>query len=575
MSARFMRSVFVSCGMAGLVGMTACGQLLDLDAYTRTNSNSGGMAGMGNGGQGGESGQGGQGGQMSECKPSETAPCYDGTAGTEVKGVCKAGTKTCGADGKFGACEGQVIPSLENCAVALDEDCNGTAADCTGTGLWSKSYGTTANLQSGNIIRAMSDGSIVVLGDFADNVDFGCEKFTSDIMTTDVFLMKLDAEGNCLFAKQFTSSGMDYGYDMDLDANDDILITGGYSGASIDFGGGPMIGHSSNDIYLARFDKNGMHLWSKHYGDSSDQLAYSVSLDKTGNIFLAGDFGGTIDFGNGIGLTVNAFGYTAGFIAKLDSSGKHIFSDSFEVDTVMMGTGVSRTKAIAETNGNVTVLGRFRGTLTVGAGGTVTSKGSAYDYFYLRYDPTGKLLAAKRFGSQGDNWEPMAATGADGSVYITGKMLGTTLDLADFGGGSITGAGGGDIFLIKLNADGTFAKAKVFGDAMDQAATGLAVDPFGYVLLSGNYKGEVDFGNGSLGTAANAAFYVAKLRPDFAPIWAKAFFSNQAQSSIRVGTDPMTNVLLTGSFAGNLLIVSGMSMTSAGSNDIFAAKLAP
>lgn len=57
----------------------------------------------------------------------DTMPCYTGAAGTLGVGPCVGGTKTCAADGRsYGACVGQHVPSTEDCATRVDEDCDGT-----------------------------------------------------------------------------------------------------------------------------------------------------------------------------------------------------------------------------------------------------------------------------------------------------------------------------------------------------------------------------------------------------------------------------------------------------------------
>ncbi len=64
-----------------------------------------------------------------------TAPCYSGPAGTETVGVCKGGTKTCLADGSFGACKGEVVPAKEACNL-VDDDCNAKVDEgCTPAGI--------------------------------------------------------------------------------------------------------------------------------------------------------------------------------------------------------------------------------------------------------------------------------------------------------------------------------------------------------------------------------------------------------------------------------------------------------
>jgi hypothetical protein len=72
-----------------------------------------------------------EGGPGCVCLPGSTASCYEGPPGTQGVGVCKGGTKTCNALGTgYGACQGQVVPSLDTCTNALDDDCNGSAFTC-------------------------------------------------------------------------------------------------------------------------------------------------------------------------------------------------------------------------------------------------------------------------------------------------------------------------------------------------------------------------------------------------------------------------------------------------------------
>jgi len=58
------------------------------------------------------------------CTGSETKSCYDGPAGTEGVGICRAGTQTC-SNGWFGSCQGQVTPQTEICGDNQDNNCNG------------------------------------------------------------------------------------------------------------------------------------------------------------------------------------------------------------------------------------------------------------------------------------------------------------------------------------------------------------------------------------------------------------------------------------------------------------------
>jgi hypothetical protein len=70
-----------------------------------------------------------------ECVIGQTDECYTGPAGTEGKGVCRKGTRTCIADAVHAAawsdCTGQRLPEAEQCD-GRDHDCNGTPNDPPG-----------------------------------------------------------------------------------------------------------------------------------------------------------------------------------------------------------------------------------------------------------------------------------------------------------------------------------------------------------------------------------------------------------------------------------------------------------
>ena len=75
------------------------------------------------------------GGLNCACAPSSTKPCYGGPPGTDGVGGCKAGAQTCDALGQgYGPCLGDVLPSVDVCTDAIDNDCNGTINDGVVTG---------------------------------------------------------------------------------------------------------------------------------------------------------------------------------------------------------------------------------------------------------------------------------------------------------------------------------------------------------------------------------------------------------------------------------------------------------
>jgi len=82
----------------------------------------------------------------------------------------------------------------------------------------------------------------------------------------------------------------------------------------IDFGGGALTNAGYSDIFLAKFDSNGNHIWSKRFGRSSVDYGYSVSVDGSGNVYGTGWFSSsTIDFG---GCPLSSAGSSDIFLIK-------------------------------------------------------------------------------------------------------------------------------------------------------------------------------------------------------------------------------------------------------------------
>ncbi len=128
---------------------------------TTTSTGAGGTTtNTGAGGTTTSTGGGGIGGGP-DCTPPATQDCYAGPDGTKDVGACKGGTQACQADGKWGPCVGQVLPEIETCASAANEDCDNT--ECA---LWSLISGDSANQAILNV-AVDSAGETIVFGFFA------------------------------------------------------------------------------------------------------------------------------------------------------------------------------------------------------------------------------------------------------------------------------------------------------------------------------------------------------------------------------------------------------------------------
>ena len=151
--------------------------------------------------------------------------------------------------------------------------------DSEGDSTWSKTFGG-AFLNNGAAVIQTSDLGFILVG---SSNSFGSGE-------SDIWLIKTDSNGDSIWSKTYGGFSDDYGYSMDITSDGGFIIVG----STESFGLG------RTDVYLLRIDTNGDTLWTKTYGGADDDAGYSVRQTDDGGYIIAGStnsFGaGNYDF---------------------------------------------------------------------------------------------------------------------------------------------------------------------------------------------------------------------------------------------------------------------------------------
>jgi hypothetical protein len=437
-------------------------------------------------------------------------------------------------------------------------------------------------------IAVDAGGNVYTTGFFWGTVDFdpgaGTYNLTSAGNNYDIFISKLDANGNFLWAINMGgTSSTAGGYSIAVDAGGNVYTTGSFWG-TVDFDPGAgtynlIAAGNYSDIFISKLDANGNFLWAKRMGGFFWDTGTSIAVDASGNVHTTGSFWGTVDFDPGTGtynLTSAGFDNDI-FISKLDASGNFLWAKS------MGGTSNDWASSIAvDAVENVYTTGNFVGTADFDPGpGTynLTSAGSA-DIFISKLDSNGNFLWAKSLGGNIDDGGNSIAVDAGGNVYTTGGFQGT----ADFDPGpgtyNLTSAGDDDIFISKLDISGNFLWARRLGGNSYDHGNSIALDAGGNVYITGYFEGTVDFDPGpgtyNLTSAGNYDIFISKLDISGNFLWAKRLGGNSYDIGRSIAVDAPGNVYTTGVFQGTIDFDPGpgtYNLTSAGDNDIFVIKL--
>ncbi len=493
------------------------------------------------------------------CFPGTTTSCYSGPGGTEGIGICKAGLATCAATGKsYGACVGEVLPQPENCMTPADDDCDGVAPPCLGGEVWFKKAGDATD-QVVKGVAVQPDGTSYWTGYMNGTADFGLGGITS-AGNTDVFVAKMNTSGTTLWAKKYGDAGAQEGRAIAVDMNGNVAITGAFGGV-LDFGGGPLATAGSNDVFLAKLDALGNHIYSKNFGNNTNQYGNGVAfVPNTGEMVIVGYLGGTIDFGGGV---LTSAGSSDTFIAKFSPTGAYQWSHIAGNSLAQIATAVTATPT------DIVMTGYFAGQIDFGATSTLTTAG-LNDIFLVDFDPSGNDIWAKRFGDGSDQFAYAIATDANGNIALTGSFAG----VIDFGCGPMTSAGGNDAFLVSFASNGNCNWSKRFGDGAEQIGYGVSFDVDGNVIVVGSFAGSVNFTGNVLTSGGGFDVFVAKFDQGGNPLWSKRAGDASDQTAYCVGADSSKNVYLGGGFNGSIDFGGG-SHNSGGLQDLFFVKLSP
>jgi len=374
--------------------------------------------------------------------------------------------------------------------------------NASGNFVWAKSFGGIQHDEAGSIALDAA-GNVYITGRFFDTVDFDPGVSTYNLTIPgfygDACVCKLNNSGSLVWVKQLGNNADEIGFSINVDVAGNVYTAGIFSGTSdFDPGSGTFGLTSINgfNVFVSKLDVSGSFVWAKQFTGQSDVSSHSIAFDAAGNILIAGDFLGTVDFDPGSGTSnLTSVNGADNFVCKLDTSGSFIWAKQF--GGTQWGGPVSIT---LDTAGNIYASGPFEGTADFNPGSAIANLTSAgaYDSYISKLDASGNFIWAKQIAGSSDDFANGIATDVSGNIYVTGSFEG----VADFDPGSgvfnLTPPNF-DMFVLKLDSSGNFVWAQqVGGNSLSLASgTSIKLDVAGNIYTTGGYMATVDFDPGS------------------------------------------------------------------------------
>jgi predicted secreted protein len=257
---------------------------------------------------------------------------------------------------------------------------------------WSKTFGGTSD-DAGCSVRQTSDGGYVVVG-YTSSYGAGGD---------DVWLIKTDSNGDEAWDRTFGETSDDMGVSFQQTSDGGYVIAG-YTSS---------YGAGGDDVWVIKTDSDGNEAWDKTFGGTSDDNGVSVQQTSDGGYVIAGY---TSSYGAGAGDV---------WLIKTDSNGNEAWDKTFG------GASEDAAWSVQKTSDSGYVIAGY--TSSYGAGGD--------DVWLIKTDSNGNEAWDKTFGGTPfDNGMSVQQT-SDGGYVIAGST-------------SSYGAGGSDVWLIKLGPEG-------------------------------------------------------------------------------------------------------------------------
>jgi Beta-propeller repeat len=367
-----------------------------------------------------------------------------------------------------------------------------------------------------------------------------------------------------------------------VDVAGNIYTTGFFSGtADLDPGAANvnLTSAGGTDAFVSKLNSQGELEWAYRLGGTGADAGLSITVDTASNVYIGGYFSATVDFDPSAAIVnLVSAGSDEAFIWKLNSLGELVWARQ------VAGVGMSAVNAVAvDSAGFVLATGGFAGIADFDPSASsenLRSEGSV-DVFAWKLNSLGEFVWAKYGGSSGFDTGQSIAVDSMGSLYITGSFGGT----ADFdpsgNGANLSSTGFDDVFVWKLSTAGAVEVIVGAGGPGFDSGNSIAVDPSGFLYVTGFFEGTADFDpNGSaanLISAGSGDVFVWKLTSAGLVLgWAKHAGGSGFDSGASAVVDSGGNVHVTGSFMNTADFdpsVNRADRISLGSDDVFVWKL--
>jgi hypothetical protein len=337
-----------------------------------------------------------------------------------------------------------------------------TKLNPTGTGLIFSTYIGGDQWDWGRAIATDKEGNVFITGDTWSSYNYpttpGAFQTTYGGGASDIIVTKLNPTGSSVLYSTFIGGNLsEAGQSIAVDSAGNAYFTGGTYSPNYPTTAGAFqttLGGTYYNAFITKLNSSGTGLVYSTYIGGSNTYAYSLALDRTGNVFITGH-----TYSSNYPTTTGAYqtNYAGGgdaFVTKLNPTGSNlVFSTYIGGNYEDIGTSIT-----IDIDGNVYLTGNAQPNFptTLGAYQSMNAGGYHPDAFISKLNSTGSILIYSTYiGGWGNDQSNSIVIDSARNAYITGITYSPNYPTTSGSFQSSYKGGECDAFLTKLNTEGT------------------------------------------------------------------------------------------------------------------------
>ena len=444
---------------------------------------------------------------------------------------------------------------------------------CVAVALMALSYHTPANAQQLRWQWAMQANSaadshisgtacdtarnIYLAGSFSDSIRFGAFRLASK-GGEDIFLLKLDPDGNVLWAKPAGGLNDDYPTAMAVSPTG-VLYTAGLHGKSAVFDN-QQTGEKNYNLFISSHTANGELKWVKSFAAKRSDYITSIAVDSTGSIYFGGYFEKQLRLGEQHAIKANAA--SDAFATCLDSLGNVLWVQQWG------GLGNDRVSALHVQDSLLWIAGHCTAAMKIGTTTISPLNDEQNAIFTARCSLTGEVIQAYSNVS-GISVSAVCMIGLEAGKSIVAGNFSDSLFLDHT---VFESYGSRDMFIAAFDSTGGLLWQQQIGSAAYDNLFDITQHPGGYIIAVGLYSAPLIFDQDTIG-----------LSNDYCDVFAASYDREGRLQEVNImgGAEEFPQVLthdkeghvyIAGLFRDTTTLRHSV-LTSSGTEEIFLAKL--